>query len=104
METITKRHLITKMSDKTGLIQSDVTLVMDTMLDTLVGELAQGNSVAIRNFGSFTVREVKGKVGRNPKKPEQMMEIPPRAVVKFKVGKGMKERVARILPMIQQSV
>lgn len=103
MQTITKRDLIVKMSDKTGLKQSDVTQVMDTMLDTLIGELAKGNSVAIRNFGSFTVREVKGKIGRNPKKPENMVKIPPRAVVKFKVGKGMKERVARILPVIQQA-
>jgi DNA-binding protein HU-beta/integration host factor subunit alpha len=30
------------------------------------------------------------------------MKIPPRAIVKFKPGKEMKERVARILPLIQQ--
>ena len=103
MDTITKRDLVIKLSDKTGFTQSDVSNIMDEMLDTMISELAQGNSVAIRNFGSFTVREVRGKIGRNPKKPEQMVEIPPRAVVKFKVGKGMKERVARILPVIQQA-
>lgn len=103
MQTITKRDLIVQISDKTGLKQSDVTSVIDTMLDSVTGELAKGNSIAIRNFGSFSVKEVRGKIGRNPKKPEQIMEIPPRAVVKFKVGKRMKERVARILPMIQQA-
>ncbi|MGJ8678275.1 MAG: HU family DNA-binding protein [Akkermansiaceae bacterium] len=102
MDTITKRDLVTQLSDKTGFTQADVTTIMDSMLDTVISELAKGNAVAIRNFGSFTVREVKGKIGRNPKKPEQMVEIPPRAVVKFKVGKGMRERVARILPVIQQ--
>ena len=30
------------------------------------------------------------------------MKIPPRAIVKFKPGKEMKERVARILPLIQE--
>lgn len=103
METITKRDVVTKVSDKTGLKQSDVSQVMESILETFVSELAKGNSVVMRNFGSFSVKEVKGKVGRNPKKPEQVMAIPPRAIVKFKVGKEMKEKVARILPVIQQS-
>ena len=37
-----------------------------------------------------------------PKDPSKDVPIPPRAVVKFKPGKEMKERVARILPVIQQ--
>jgi nucleoid DNA-binding protein len=102
METITKRDLVTKLSNKTGMGQADVLNVLETLLDTMTGELAKGNSVVIRNFGSFQVREMKGKVGRNPKNPSQDMKIPPRAVVKFKPGKEMKERVARILPLIQQ--
>ena len=44
----------------------------------------------------------KAKVGRNPKDPGKDVPIPPRAVVKFKPGKEMKEKVARILPAIQQ--
>ncbi len=102
METITKRDLVTKLSNKTGLGQAEVLNVLESMLDTVTGELAKGNSVVIRNFGSFQVREMKGKIGRNPKNPGQDMQIPPRAVVKFKPGKEMKERVARILPLIQQ--
>ena len=102
METITKRDLVIKLSNKTGLGQADVLNVLETMLDTVTGELAKGNSVVMRNFGSFQVREMKGKVGRNPKNPSKDMKIPPRAVVKFKPGKEMKERVARILPLIQQ--
>ena len=102
METVTKRDLVTKLSNKTGLGQNDVLNVLETLLDTVTGELAEGNTVVIRNFGSFQVREMKGKVGRNPKNPGKEMKIPPRAVVKFKPGKEMKERVARILPLIQQ--
>ncbi len=102
MQTVTKRDLVTKLSNRTGLIQSDVCNVLECLLDTLIAELAKGNSVVLRNFGSFQVREMKGKVGRNPKNPSQAMKIPPRAVVKFKPGKEMKERVARILPQIQQ--
>ena len=102
METVTKRDIVTKPSNKTGLNPAEVLNVLETLLDTVTGELAKGNAVVMRNFGSFQVREMKGKVGRNPKNPGQDMKIPPRAVVKFKPGKQMKERVARILPMIQE--
>jgi len=102
METVTKRDLVIKLSNKTGLGQADVLKVLETMLETVTGELAKGNTVVMRNFGSFQVREMKGKVGRNPKNPTRDVKIPPRAIVKFKPGKEMKEKVARILPLIQQ--
>ena len=58
--------------------------------------------VVLRNFGSFQVKQTKQKVGRNPNKPGTDVIIPPRAVVKFKPGKQMKERVATLLPELQQ--
>jgi nucleoid DNA-binding protein len=103
METITKRDLVTQISNKTNMGQAQVLEVLETFLSTVTGELADGNAVVIRNFGSFQVREMKGKIGRNPKNPGLDMKIPPRAVVKFKPGKEMKEKVARILPLIQQA-
>lgn len=103
METITKRDLVTQISNNTNLGQAQVLEVLENFLSTVTSELADGNAVVIRNFGSFQVREMKGKIGRNPKNPGLDMKIPPRAVVKFKPGKEMKEKVARILPMIQQT-
>lgn len=103
METITKRDLVTQISNNTNLGQAQVLEVLENFLSTVTSELADGNAVVIRNFGSFQVREMKGKIGRNPKNPGLDMKIPPRAVVKFKPGKEMKEKVARILPMIQQA-
>lgn len=103
MDTITKRDLVTQISNKTNMGQAQVLEVLETFLSTVIGELAEGNAVVIRNFGSFQVREMKGKIGRNPKNPGLDMKIPPRAVVKFKPGKEMKEKVARILPLIQEA-
>ena len=103
MDTITKRDLVTRISNKTNMGQAQVLEVLETFLSTVTGELAEGNTVVIRNFGSFQVREMKGKIGRNPKNPGLDMKIPPRAVVKFKPGKEMKEKVARILPLIQEA-
>ncbi len=102
MSTITKRDLVMRLSNETGLTQQEVFAVVQGALDAITEELAQGNSVVMRNFGAFQVREVKGKIGRNPKDPSKDVPIPPRAVVKFKPGKEMKEKVARILPTIQE--
>ncbi len=102
MVTITKRDLVIKLSNDTGLTQQEVFAVVQGTLDSITEELAKGNSVVMRNFGAFQVREVKGKIGRNPKDPSKDVPIPPRAVVKFKPGKEMKEKVARILPTLQE--
>ena len=64
--------------------------------------LAAGDDVVIRNFGSFQVKETREKIGRNPNKPGSDVRIPPRAVVKFKPGKELKEKVARLLPQLRK--
>ena len=93
-----------RISNETGLTQQQVFDVVQKTLDAVTLDLAQGNTVVMRNFGTFEVRQTKAKVGRNPKDPGKDVPIPPRAVVKFKPGKEMKEKVARILPVIQQQV
>jgi nucleoid DNA-binding protein len=102
MATVTKRDLVVRISNETGLTQQQVFDVLQKTLDAVTADLAQGHSVVMRNFGTFEVRQTKAKVGRNPKNPSQDVPIPPRAVVKFKPGKEMKEKVAPILPLIQQ--
>jgi DNA-binding protein HU-beta/integration host factor subunit alpha len=58
--------------------------------------------VALRNFGAFEVKEMRAKIGRNPKDPSKNVPIPARAVVKFKAGKEMKEKVASMLHVIRE--
>ena len=102
MGTITKRDLVVRISNETGLTQQQVFDVIQKTLDAVTTDLAKGHTVVMRNFGTFEVRQAEAKVGRNPKDPTKDVPIPPRAVVKFKPGKEMKEKVARILPQIQQ--
>ena len=102
METITKRDLVVKISNKTGLTQQQVFDVIQNTLDTITDTLAKNDEVVLRNFGSFQVKQTKQKVGRNPNKPGTDVIIPPRAIVKFKPGKQMKEKVATLLPELQQ--
>lgn len=107
MATITKRELSIKITDKLGskgieLTQQDVFEVLQTFIEEVTEFLAGGNSVVMRNFGTFEVREMKAKIGRNPKDPAKDVPIPARAGVKFKPGKEMKEKVAATLPVIRR--
>ena len=107
MATITKRELALKITDTLGargieLTQQDVLEVVQTLIDEVTECLAQGDTVVMRNFGTFQVREMKAKIGRNPKDPGRDVPIPARAAVKFKPGKEMKEKVATTLQVIRQ--
>jgi len=91
--TLTKRDLVMRISEETGLIQQDVFAVLQKTLDYIVDALAKGEHVEFRNFGVFTIRERKSRIGRNPKKPQNTVTIPARKVVKFKPGRIMKKRI-----------
>jgi integration host factor subunit beta len=54
--------------------------------------LAQGKSIEIRGFGSFSITEYKGYEGSAPKTREKFHVTPNRLPV-FKVGKDLRERV-----------
>ncbi len=90
---MTKRDLVMRIASETGLIQQDVYAVIQKSLDYIIEALDEGDTVEFRNFGVFEVRERKQRIGRNPNKPEDVVTIPARKVVKFKPGKIMREKI-----------
>jgi len=95
---MTKRDLVVRISAETGLIQEKVQEVVQKTLDYISEAVAQGKTVELRNFGVFEVKVRKARIGRNPNQPERDVPIPPRAVVKFKPGKEMRESVIQLTP------
>lgn len=53
--------------------------------------LVQGDEVTIAGFGTFSSRTRKGRVGVNPQKPSEKINIPSVLVPKFKAGKALKD-------------
>ncbi|MEI8315610.1 MAG: HU family DNA-binding protein [Verrucomicrobiota bacterium] len=96
----TKRDLVIRISNDTGLIQQDVMAVVQKTLDYITEALIAGKNVELRNFGVFEVKLRKPRVGRNPNDPAKDVQIPARAVVKFKAGKEMRERVLNLTATI----
>jgi nucleoid DNA-binding protein len=93
---MTKRDLVVRISSETGLIQEQVLDVVQLTLDYISEALAKGETIELRNFGVFEVKLRKARIGRNPNSPAKDVPIPPRAVVKFKPGKEMREAVIKL--------
>src|SRR6202000_2098371 len=96
--TLTKRDLVTRISNETGLVQQQVLDVVQRTLDYIAESLSKGDKVELRNFGVFEVKIRKARVGRNPNSPATDVPIPERCVVKFKPGKEMRAEVIKMAP------
>jgi nucleoid DNA-binding protein len=96
--TLTKRDLVIRISNATGLKQQHVLSVVQQTLDYIAEALAKGDKVELRNFGVFEVKVRKARIGRNPNAPAVDVPIPQRAVVKFKAGKEMRAEVIKLSP------
>ena len=103
MPNLTKREIVVRISNDTGLVQHQVFDVVQRTLDLITDSLARGEDVELRNFGIFEVRLTKERVGRNPNQPGSSFKIPPRATVKFKAGKVMRQKVAKLSPALRQA-
>lgn len=95
---MTKRDLVVRISNETDMVQQDVLSVIQKTLDYISESVSRGETVELRNFGVFEVKVRKARIGRNPNAPASDVPIPPRAVVKFKPGKEMREAVIKLTP------
>lgn len=96
---MTKRDLVVRISAETGLVQQEVLEIVQKVFDHISETLAKGEKTELRNFGVFEVKVRQARVGRNPHAPQSDVRIPPRAVVKFKAGKELRETVLKLTLM-----
>ena len=66
--------------------------VVSELFGSMSEALLDGERIEIRGFGSFEIREYGGYTGRNPKTGEPI-EVKPKRLPFFKVGKELRERV-----------
>jgi nucleoid DNA-binding protein len=89
---MTKKEIAIKIADETGIKQIIVKEVVQKTIDEMIEALAKGETLELRNFGVFKVKERKARIGRNPRTGETV-SVPPKKVVTFKPGLVMKQRV-----------
>ena len=91
-ETITKKELVDRIASSTRQTKAVVKEVVQRFLDEVIAELAIGNRLEFRDFGVF---EVKSRAARRAQNPRtlQKVQVPATRVVKFKVGRVLRERI-----------
>lgn len=94
MNTVTKRELVQRIADKTGVQQISAKEVIQTFLDEIINELARGNRLEFRDFGVFEPKTKACRVARNPRTGDKV-EVPEKTTVKFKVGRLMKKKIQK---------
>lgn len=88
-----KSELIETLSEKRGISYKKSEEIINTIFDALSQAMLSGDRIEIRGFGSFIINEYKSYTGRNPKTGESI-DVKPKKLPFFKVGKELKERVA----------
>ena len=89
---MTKKDIVLKITDLTGIKQVDVKKVVQKTFDVIIESLIRSEKVELRNFGVFKIKERRARFGRNPRTGESV-PVPPRKVVVFKPGLEMKLKI-----------
>jgi len=86
--------MVIKIAQDTNIEQQKVKQIVQMTLDGIIEILATEKRYELRNFGVFEVRMRKARKARNPRTGTEVM-VPAKAVVTFKAGKIMEEKVEK---------
>ena len=87
-----KTRLIKKVSERMKIRPNAAKSIVNTIFNEMRESLEKGERIEIRGFGSFVVRQYGAYKGRNPN-TGKIVDVPPKKLPRFKVGKGLKEVV-----------
>jgi len=91
--TITKKELVARIAERTNQTKVVAKDIIQLFLDEIIRELGNGNRLEFREFGVFEIKERAARKAQNPRTLEKV-DVPAKRVVKFKVGRLMKECVS----------
>ncbi len=72
MSNITKKDVVTRISEKTRLTQGGTGIAVDSLLHVMSQKLINHNNIEIRGFGRFKIKERKARIARNPRTGESV--------------------------------
>jgi integration host factor subunit beta len=94
-ERMTKQQLIESVATKTGQGKREVEAVVDSAFGTIAETLQANGRIDLRGFGSFVVKDKKGRQGRNPRSGETIT-IAAKRSASFKPGKELTEKFGQV--------
>ena len=91
-KTLTRADLAEAVYKKVGLSRLESSKLVETVLEEISQAAIAGESIKLSSFGTFAVRSINERVGRNPKTGEEV-PITSRRVMVFKPSNILKSRV-----------
>ncbi|KAA6228446.1 MULTISPECIES: HU family DNA-binding protein [unclassified Campylobacter] len=91
---MTKADFIAKVAQTAGLTKKDATTATDAVISTITEVLTKGDTISFIGFGTFSTAERAAREARVPS-TGRTIKVPATRVAKFKVGKNLKEAVAK---------
>ncbi len=90
-----RSDLILKYSESANIPKKKAELIVDTVFEEMKKALETGDRIELRGFGSFVNKSYGSYTGRNPRTGESI-QVPPKKLPFFKVGKELKEKLEPI--------
>ncbi|MEM7052371.1 MAG: integration host factor subunit beta [Acidobacteriota bacterium] len=87
---MTKAELVDEVARSTQLTKKHAEIIVNTVFDSIVHSLKEGEKIELRGFGSFRIRNRGPRMGRNPKTGEKV-QVPAKRIPYFKPGKELRE-------------
>ena len=87
---MTKAELVEEVARTTQLTKKHAEIIVNTVFDSIVHSLKDGEKIELRGFGSFRIRHRGARTGRNPKTGDKV-KVPPKRIPYFKPGKELRE-------------
>ena len=91
-QTVTRQDLAEAVYREIGLSRTESSALVESVIDYIGDTLEKGEHVKLAGFGTFSLRDKKQRIGRNPKTGEEV-PITPRRVLVFKPSQVLRERV-----------
>ncbi|MCR5225438.1 MAG: integration host factor subunit alpha [Alphaproteobacteria bacterium] len=92
INTLTRSDLVNAITDEFQVTKYNASEIVEDILEEIESALVAGESVKIAGFGTFTVRQKKERVGRNPKTLEEAV-ITSRKSLSFRASPLLKKVV-----------
>ncbi len=87
-----KTELIAEVAKKSGLTKVQAENAVNAVVASMTDALAANDKIQLSGFGTFEVKELKARVGINPRTKEKM-EIPASKRTVFSAGKKLKDAI-----------
>ena len=91
-KTITRADLTDAVYRSLGISRNESSAFVERILDEVATTLEKNEVVKISSFGTFSVREKKLRMGRNPKTGQEV-PIEPRRVITFRPSHVLKDQI-----------